>query len=50
MKDGIKYKGVIKDPRDGETVAIEIATVRPGAHSSAQDSRRANRTRLLDYL
>lgn len=37
MKDGIKYKGVIKDPRDGETVAIEIATVRPGAHSPAQD-------------
>ena len=38
MKDGIKYKGVITDPRDGETVAVEIATVRPGAHSAAHDA------------
>ena len=37
MKDGIKYKGVITDPRDGETVAVEIATVRSGDHSPAQD-------------
>ena len=44
MKDGIKYKGVIKDPRDGETVAIEIATVRDGAHSSAEGSAGAQDT------
>ena len=35
MKTGIKYKGVITDPRDGEAVAVEISTVGGGASEKA---------------